>query len=167
MSRAPTTRVPIPRLPHVWQDGAGVKIVSVHPDGRAAKTGLTAGDTLLSVNGLLCTDHNQAISLLDVGSASSIDFEAAVQDISVVIQSKYDVSSVPQCRAPSSSPHLTALGGATRQVRPVLLSDATWGASIPLRMSRAAGTLLAVASAMDLVGVMSVIAGIALCGERA
>jgi C-terminal processing protease CtpA/Prc len=44
-------------------DGAGVRIHSVVADGRAAQAGLTAGDTLLSVNGILCTGHEQAVQV--------------------------------------------------------------------------------------------------------
>lgn len=46
-------------------DGPGVKIVKVDFDGRAARAGLSAGDALMSVNGVICTDHAQAIKLLD------------------------------------------------------------------------------------------------------
>ena len=42
-------------------------------DGRAAAAGLTAGDTLLSVNGVLCTSHTQAVGLVDT---SANDFDA-------------------------------------------------------------------------------------------
>ena len=47
------------------EDGAGVKVARVDADGRAAQAGLTAGDTLLSVNDQLCTDHEQAKTLIE------------------------------------------------------------------------------------------------------
>lgn len=46
-------------------DGPGVKVVTVDFDGRCAKAGLSAGDTLMSVNSTLCTDHAQALALLE------------------------------------------------------------------------------------------------------
>ena len=70
------------------QDGAGVKILTVVADGRGAAAGLTAGDTLLSVNGVLCTDHEQAILMLDQPATGEV-FSEAVKEIKVVIQSKY------------------------------------------------------------------------------
>ena len=68
------------------QDGAGVKVVAVTADGRGAQAGLTAGDTLLSVNGVLCTDHHQAVAMLDTISQGE-DLER--KPIKVVVQSKY------------------------------------------------------------------------------
>ena len=70
------------------QDGAGVKILTVVADGRGAAAGLTAGNTLLSVNGVLCTDHEQAILMLDQPATGEV-FSEAVKEIKVVIQSKY------------------------------------------------------------------------------
>lgn len=46
-------------------DGPGVKVVAVDFDGRCAKAGLSNGDTLMSVNSVLCTDHAQALALLE------------------------------------------------------------------------------------------------------
>lgn len=67
---------------------AGVKVVAVVPDGRAASAGLSAGDTLLSVNGALCTDHTQAIGLLD---APATNFDETTKPILAVVQSKYQL----------------------------------------------------------------------------
>ena len=47
----------------------------------AAAAGLTAGDTLLAVDGVLCTDHQQAIKMLDM--------PAHTEPLKVVVMSKY------------------------------------------------------------------------------
>ena len=62
-------------------DGVGVRVQSVVADGRAAAAGLTAGDTLLAVDGVLCTDHQQAIKMLDM--------PAHTEPLKVVVMSKY------------------------------------------------------------------------------
>ena len=49
-------------------DGAGVRIMSLSPDGRGSMAGLTAGDTLLAVDGILCTEHAQAVQMLNEGA---------------------------------------------------------------------------------------------------
>lgn len=83
------------------EDGAGVKVLAVDPEGRCAAAGLTAGDTLLSVNNQLLTDHEQAMTLLKAlssGSAPSTSnnpFDPASErpskpaELKLVIQSKY------------------------------------------------------------------------------
>ena len=67
---------------HEDKGGAGVKVASVRPDGRAAQAGITAGDSLLSINGQLCIDHKQAVGLLDAVAAGAY--------IKAVVLSKYD-----------------------------------------------------------------------------
>ena len=47
-------------------DGAGVKVLHVEPGGKCARAGISSGDTLLSVNGILCTDHEQASAMTKV-----------------------------------------------------------------------------------------------------
>ena len=71
------------------EDGAGVKIVDVTSDGRAAAAGITAGDTLLSVNDQLCTDHTQAIALIEACKEPTTHADAPAATIKFVIQSKY------------------------------------------------------------------------------
>lgn len=61
-------------------DGPGVKVLKVNPEGRCAKAGLSAGDLLLAVHGVLVTDHAQALALLEAKD---------VERVKVVFQDKY------------------------------------------------------------------------------
>jgi S1-C subfamily serine protease len=76
-------------------DGAGVRVVSVVPEGRAAAAGVTAGDTLLSVDGVLCVDHVQALGMLETQMSGPdptnpfLPIKAQPKASVVVVQSKY------------------------------------------------------------------------------
>ena len=63
-------------------DGPGVKISKLDINGRAAKMGLSSGDTLMSVNGIICADHAQAVALLQ-------DAKVNANGPKVVYMSKY------------------------------------------------------------------------------
>jgi S1-C subfamily serine protease len=61
-------------------DGPGVKVMSVNPESQCVQAGISAGDLILSIGGVLCTSHEQAIELLD---------RKDVAEIKVVYQDKY------------------------------------------------------------------------------
>ena len=62
-------------------DGPGVRVFTVEHDSRCVKAGLSAGDTLLSINGVLATDHVQALSLIE-----HVNHD---EEVFVVFQDKY------------------------------------------------------------------------------
>ncbi len=62
-------------------DGAGVKLLHVEHGGAISAAGLTVGDTLLSIGGVLCVRHSQAMRQLEAAHASG--------QVQLVYQSKY------------------------------------------------------------------------------
>ena len=71
-------------------DGPGVKVIQVDFDGRAARAGLSAGDALMSVCGVICTDHAQAIKLLNAHGH---------EDMKIVFMNKYTRDASPHTHA--------------------------------------------------------------------
>ena len=74
-------------------DGAGVVVAEVTAGGTCAAQGLTAGDLVLAVNGVLCTDHAQAMGLIEqVKEMANNPFaepSAQANEVRLVVQSKY------------------------------------------------------------------------------
>ena len=72
---------------------AEVVVAEVTAGGTCAAQGLTAGDLVLAVNGVLCTDHAQAMGLIEqVKEMANNPFaepSAQANEVRLVVQSKY------------------------------------------------------------------------------